>query len=187
MDDLIGLIALLVIIFSVIGNIIKRFREAISRGGAETWADMTPVERRVQQELERRLQRKRGGEEPPVAPEPLPTFPDASPAPQSPPPRPAPERPPVVVAEPAAPRPVTPLRPVMREAHPAPAPRPAAQRHTAPRSAAQTPRRTAPVTAAAPQRRPLRITAKTMARIAILSEVWRTPVALRRDEPWERY
>lgn len=83
------------------------------------------------------------------------------------------------VAPPAAPAPSA-VKPA------APAPRPAAARARIAPAAVRAPRGARVGIRPAPALRPLRINTRLMGRMAVLSEIWRPPLALRNDDEGHR-
>lgn len=159
----------LIFIIVVIASVVKRAMDAARRvTGSKTWAEMTSVERKVQRELEEYVRKRKpaagksaeGGGRSAEKSDAYPVPPPLAPAPAVIAPTPA-----VVTSAPAV---VAFAPPVM--------PPPLVSPHSALR-APHLPK---------PRRRPVRLNARMMSRVAILSEIWRPPLALREGNPWDR-
>lgn len=154
------------VVAAVATAIARAIKAARAIAGSKTWTQMTTVERGIQRELEQYVR----GRKPAVS---VPPLPAAAPPP---PPKAAP--PPPVYPKPAlgvaavTPPPTAPARVAV-------APPVAAPKVVPPLP----PRRGA---GNRPQRRPVRLNARVMGRVAILSEIWRPPLALRPGQPWDR-
>ena len=190
MDGIFFIIVLIIVIITAVGRVIRRASEELAKvAERNAQGGMTPLERSIQRELQEKILRPGSAAAPTAAAEAIERALAArrtAPVPV----------PPVVVQVPrpqTAPVPAPAMyqapKPAFAAAKPAPKPTMTARRQSVatgrpqPRSLAAD----AGGSGARKTTRPrLRITPRTMARIAVLSEIWQPPLALRREQPWER-
>lgn len=170
-------IIFLFILISIVGSVIKKFKQFAGQTGEEQGEDgggESEIGRRLRELIEQAEDREPS---PPPRPAPTPraSMPQAAPVmPPPPPPKPKPQPVPVAMAEPKIER-----------------AEPMGETTEARIQPAKTKRKRAPRRAAAPtqsrrRRKRIRLNPGVMGKVAILSEIWRPPVAMRDKPPWER-